>query len=429
MPQLKILISGAGIAGTVLAFWLSKLGHDITVVERFPELRTNGLQLDLRGHGIEVLKLMGLDAEFRARAAPEQGMQIVNSAGKRVAFFPVNKSGKGPQNMTSEYEIMRADLCRLFYDAAKDKVRYIFDTTIKDYSETDSGVDVTFADGAVDSFDLVVGADGQWSRTRKVMLGPDAPDAMNLINNTYFAYFTIPMPMQDEGDDYNCTIYLAGKRRSVMTRRSNPNQLQAYLGCKSESDGFKNARRGNIDEEKKAFAEAFIGAGWKADEYVQGMRESTDFYCERIGLVKLSSWSKGRITLVGDAAYCPSVMTGMGTTSGVVGAYILAGEIGKHCGRASDCEEKVSQSKIQDALAAYEAKFHPFMDHVQKGVGEDSMMSKLMMPSSALGISLVNGIMRVVSFLGLDMFSGAFLKEDIKDWSLPRYKELLGEQC
>jgi 2-polyprenyl-6-methoxyphenol hydroxylase-like FAD-dependent oxidoreductase len=427
MPQLKILISGAGIAGTVLVYWLSKLGHDITVIERFPELRTSGLQLDLRGHGIEVLKLMGLDADFCACAAPEQGMQIVNRAGKRVAYFPVNKSGKGVQNMTSEYEIMRADLCRLFYDATKEKVRYVFDTTIKDVSDTGSGVQVTFADDSIDLFDLVVGADGQWSRTRRIMLGPGASDAMNLINNTYFAYFTIPLPLQDQGDGYDCTIYLAGKQRSIMTRRSNPDQLQVYLGCKSESDKFKHARRGNVAEEKEAFAEAFRGAGWKADEYVKGMRGSSDFYCERIGLVKMSSWSKGRLTLVGDAAYCPSVMTGMGTTSGVVGAYVLAGEIGKYCGRASEGQGKVSQDKIQQALAAYEAKFRPFMDQVQKDVGKDSLVSKLMMPSYALGISLVNGIMRVVSFMGVDIFSGAFLKEDIKDWSLPRYNELLGE--
>ncbi len=426
MPKLKILISGAGIAGTVLAFWLSKLGHEITVVERFPELRTNGLQLDLRGHGIQVLKLMGLDAEFRARAAPEQGMQMVNRSGNRVAYFPVNKSGKGVQNLTSEYEIMREDLCRLFYDAAQKRVDYVFGTSIKDFSETDSGVQVTFADGRTDCFDLVVGADGQWSRTRRMMLDPKSADPMTLLNNTYFAYFTVPQPMK-KGDGYDCTLYMAGKGRGIMTRRSNPDQAQIYLSCTSESAKFKAARRGNTDEEKEAFVETFHGAGWKTEDFLKGMQESKDFYCERIGLVKMPSWSKGRVTLVGDAAYCPSVMTGMGTTSGVVGAYILAGEIGQYCGRASDGGDEIPNGKIEQALAAYEAKFRPFMDQVQKGVGEESFVSKLMMPSSALGIALVNGVMRVLSRLGVDMFSGSFLKEDVRDWTLPRYKELLEE--
>lgn len=422
MPQLKILISGAGIAGTALAFWLSKLGHSVTVVERFPELRKNGLQLDLRGHGVQVLKLMGLDAEFRARAAPEQGMQIVNKSGKRVAYFPVNKSGKGVQTLTSEYEIMRAELSRLFYDAAKDKVNYVFGTSVSDMSETESSVRVNFANESTDSFDLVVGADGQWSRTRSMMLDADAPDPMKMLLNTYFAYFTVPQPISD-GEAYDCTLYMAGKSRGIMTRRSNPDEMQIYLSCYSAGEAFKNVRRGNIDEEKAAFVESMQGAGWKTEEFLKGMQESTDFYCERIGLVKMPSWSKGRVALVGDAAYCPSVMTGMGTTSGVVGAYILAGEIGKHCGRADGSDAKVTDEAMKKALDAYEAKFRPFMDQVQKGVGEDSFGS---MPSSAFGIAVFNGFLRVLSFFGVDMFSRSFLKEAVKDWTLPEYKELLG---
>ena len=135
MAPLKILICGGGLAGNALAFWLSKLGHDVTVVERWPSLRATGLQIDLRGSGIKVLKRMGLEEAFRARSVQEQGLEFVNSSGKQKAYFPANKTGQGLQSFTTDYEIMRGDLCRLFHDATKDRVKYIFGMTVKSFEE------------------------------------------------------------------------------------------------------------------------------------------------------------------------------------------------------------------------------------------------------------------------------------------------------
>ncbi|RYO98383.1 hypothetical protein DL766_000797 [Monosporascus sp. MC13-8B] len=134
MAQLKVLTVGAGIAGNSLAFWLSKLGHNVTVVERFPSLRTTGLQADLRGHRIEVPRRTGLEKAFRSLAVPEQGIQIVDSSGRPRAYFPANnKSGQGRQAFTSDFEIMRGDLCRLLYDATKDRSEYVFGTSVEGF--------------------------------------------------------------------------------------------------------------------------------------------------------------------------------------------------------------------------------------------------------------------------------------------------------
>lgn len=154
MARLKILICGGGIAGNALAFWLSKANHDVTVVERFPDLRATGLQVDLRGPGIEVLKRMGLDEEFRAHAAKEQGIEFVSSSGKQCAYFPANKSGKGAQSFTSDYEIMRGDLTKMLYDSSRAKFR--FGTSIESYQEKGDGIEVVFSDGASEQFDLCV---------------------------------------------------------------------------------------------------------------------------------------------------------------------------------------------------------------------------------------------------------------------------------
>ncbi|KAK2763113.1 hypothetical protein FQN54_009748 [Arachnomyces sp. PD_36] len=422
MARLKILISGAGIAGNAVAFWLAKLGHDVTVIERFPSLRDTGLQIDLRGHGIEVMKRMGLEKDFRSKSAPEQGLQMVDKSGRRRAYFPVNKSGKGTQSFTTEFEIMRGDLCRLVYDTTKDRAKYIFGTSIEGFEEKDGSLEVRFADGKADNFDLLIGADGQGSHTRKLMLGPDAADAFRPLGGQCIAYFTIPRPIR-EGEDYTATMYMA-PGLWAMTRRHSPDRIQVYLSCATESEKLKNIRRGDVKKEKTAFTDMFQGAGWQTAEILEAMKDADDFYCERVGLVQLDSWTKGRVTLVGDAGYCPSVNTGMGTTSGFVGAYILAGEIGRYCGRATG-EDSNGSDNIKDSLAAalkaYEEKFQPFMSQVQEGVSDGTGFDKMM--TTKLGVSVLNYCMGAAAFFKVNIFKH-LLGEEVKGWDLPEYKML-----
>lgn len=152
---MRILISGGGIAGNALAFWLSKIGHDITVVEWFPSLRDTGLQLDLRGHGIEVMKRMGLEEAFKAQVAPETGVQLVDKSGRRRAYFPSTAPGEGVQNFSTEFEMMRGTMCRILHDAAAGNgAKFIFGTSVKSLEDKGSSVAVQFPDGKTDSFDL-----------------------------------------------------------------------------------------------------------------------------------------------------------------------------------------------------------------------------------------------------------------------------------
>ncbi|KAK4545760.1 hypothetical protein LTR36_002714 [Oleoguttula mirabilis] len=433
MPPLNILISGAGIAGSALAFWLSKLGHDVTVVERFPSLRATGLQVDLRGHGIEVMRRMGLEPAFRSKAAPERGLQVVDKSGKRRAYFPANKSGQGLQSFTSDFEIMRGDLCRLLHDAAKELgAKYVFGTAAESFTENGSAVEVRFTNGKMDRFDLWVGADGQGSHTRKMMRGPDTADAFYPLGD-YVAYFTIPQPIQ-QGEEYIATMYMAPGGRGVMTRRHSPHAIQVYLGCKTYVEPLKSVRRGDIEGEKKALAAIYQGAGWRMEEILKAMVEGADnYYGERLGLVKLESWSHGRVALVGDAAYCPSAKTGMGTTAGLVGAYVLAGEIGRHCGQSDrgDASGKLdgeAASGLRAALEAYERKFQPFMHQVQKGIKADEEGDWDMMPSTPFAIAVMNWALGVVAFLRLNVLGEWLLRENVKGWDLPKYEEMLGSE-
>ena len=212
-----------------------------------------------------------------------------------------------------------------------------------------------------------------------------------------------------------------------MTRRHSPDEIQVYLGCEPDSERLKSAHREDVKEQKEALAEIFQGAGWHTEEILKSLKETDAFYCEHLGIVKLDSWSQVRVALVGDAGYCPSVNTGMGTTSGIVGAYILAGEIGRHCGRSNSEDPeggKDTNEGLATALQAYERKFRPFMNQVQKGVLKDQD-SWDMMPSTPFGIAILNCLMGLVSFLRLDVFGKYILRENVKGWDLPDYEEML----
>ncbi|CDM36476.1 Monooxygenase, FAD-binding [Penicillium roqueforti FM164] len=288
--------------------------------------------------------------------------------GKRQAFFPANNFIKPSLGFSTKYEIMRGDLCRIVYGLSKSRAKYIFGTSIESYEENDKEktINVRFANATEDTFDLVIGADGQGPRTRKMMLGREAPDAFRPLNGRCIGYFTFPQPIK-EGEGYVATMYSAPGGRGIMLRRRNAQEIQAYLGGQTNSEKLKEHLRGDVAEQKEALKVILQGAGWRADEILGYLKDSKNFYCERLGLVKMPHWSRGRVTLVGDAAYCPSVMTGMGTTSGIVGAYVLAGEIGRHCGGPSE----EGNDSLMAAVQAYEQTFRPVINQVQAGVAED----------------------------------------------------------
>lgn len=419
MPPLKILISGGGVAGTALAFWLSKLGHFVTVVEHYPTLRTTGLQIDLRSHGVEVLHRMGLEEAFREKRAPEEGMQFVDAHGRNRGYFGAAKSGDGNQGITSEYEIMRGDLCRLIFDATNGKAKYMFGTSVKSFKDAEKGVEVEFKNGKKEMYDLFVGADGVWSSTRRRMLGEEASKKTFHSMDETNAYLTFKQPAA-EGEKYVGQMYIGTNKRSLLVRRHNPEELQLYLLLSRPDDRIARVKRGDVEEEKKAFAEIYQGAGWKTEELLQKMMESTDFYCERLGVVQMDPWYQGHVALVGDAAYGPGG-SGMGTTTAMVGAYILAGEIGNHCGRG-DADRSTGSDDVQAALKVYDQRFRPFMTKLHSTL--DSSAGSWLLPTSAWGIAIFHWIVQILAAIRLDLIGKFFTWETQYGWSLPKYEML-----
>jgi 2-polyprenyl-6-methoxyphenol hydroxylase-like FAD-dependent oxidoreductase len=429
MP-LKILITGAGISGLALAHCLSHPSlnnthnYEITVIERARTLRATGLQVDLRGPGIDVLHRMGLAESFRKVSVPEQGLRLIDRKGESWGYFGANRSGKGVQSFTTDWEIMRGDFSRLLYEACEGRngVRFVFGVHVVEVKENeDEEVEVVFSDMKVGRFDIVVGADGLWSKMRRMIMGGESGGA----NPGYHplgvlaAYGTIEQEMR-EGDGYYATAFMAPGNRGIMTRRHRPDRYQAYAFCRLDEAALKDTSHGDLDGEKGGLVAVFQGAGWESQQIIRALVDSEDLYTERMGVVTLDTWSRSCCILVGDAAYCPSAMTGMGTTCGLVGAYVLAGEIARHCAGSN-----VSKENIITAFSSYEEKLTPWIEQVQKGLTDsENYMDKF--PSSSTGIAVIYWLFWIASLLRLDIVARWVLREDTNGWILPKYSELDG---
>lgn len=398
---LNILICGGGCAGPSLAFWLAHIGHRVTIVERYPVLRAGGAQIDLRAQGIQLVKRMGLIDTIRSKVVDEDGVAWVDGNGKPRATFLANKTGKGAQSLTSEIEIMRGDLVQILYDATKDNVEYIFGTTVEHFEQDNNGVTVHFSDGKTVIYDILVGADGQGSRIRKAILPPDVDPLRHL--GIYMAYWWVPTVASD---NKIAKATHAPGGRMVVTRTHSPTESQAIFNMRDDSDELRSIPKASIERQKEFWSEKYKDLGWVTPRLIAGMQTSKNFYCQEVAQVRTDTWYKGRVVLVADAAHCPSPMTGMGTTSALVGTYVLAGEISQN------------SENLDKAFANYDKTLRPFINEVQ---WLPSWTLPLILPKTQLGISVLHFVAGLLSFLRIPELFARFSKEERGGWKLPEY--------
>lgn len=409
-PQLKVLVVGAGIAGPCFIYWLKRSGLDvhITVVERSPKPRSTGQAVDIRGGAVDVVKLMGLREKIQAEHTTETGLAFVDTNGKIIAQFDATGDEKR-QSGTSEYEILRADLARLFMEKTDglDNVKYMYGDSIRSIDQAGSTAEVVFDSGKEDSFDLVVGADGSSSRVRSLVLGEDAVKDGYTMLGQYIGYFSIPSKPDDPKlwQWYNAP----GGRLLSIRPHKDPSTCGAYLGVTMPAKEQRDPRieealkaEGN-DAIKSLLHEYFKDAGFQAERILAGLDQSTDFYMSRSCRVKMSAFHAGRTTLVGDAA---STMFGSGTALAIQGAYVLAGELSK----INDASE------VPGALQKYDEVFRPL---VNKSIREVPGGLQIANPQTGFGISVMNWILWTACTLRVHkLFRGGAGETD---WVLPEY--------
>ncbi|ONI71569.1 FAD-binding monooxygenase [Kribbella sp. ALI-6-A] len=314
---MKVLISGAGIAGPALAYWLQRAGFEPTVVELAAAPRPGGQTVDIRGVAQEVVRRMGLMPAIRARRLPEKGLAYIRANGKQAAAMPAELlDGAGP---VAEIEILRGDLSELLLAATSD-VEYLYGDSVTGLTQTADGVRVSFATAADRDFDLVVGADGVHSRIRALAFGPEAEFVHHL--GGYGAYFTIPAP--EDLDGWMKIHNAPGGRWVGLRPDHDPRFARALLSFRSPEISYN---RRDVEEQKALLARRFQDVGWHARKVLDGMRTAEDFYLDSTSSVVVPEWSRGRVVLLGDAGYCGSPLAGHGTALSLVSAYVLAGEL------------------------------------------------------------------------------------------------------
>jgi 2-polyprenyl-6-methoxyphenol hydroxylase-like FAD-dependent oxidoreductase len=333
---LDILINGGGIAGPCLAFWLTRQGHSVTIAEQARQLRTGGQAVDFRGSSLEVLEKMGLLGQVRARATRMGALILVDDYGKEVGRLPA-------EVISGELEIFWGDLARILYEAVREDVNYRFGVRVTALNDDGDRVEATFSDASTASYHLVIGADGLHSGVRGLIFGPDEDYVTQL--GQCFGFFDMPNRLRLD----HCGMACATSGRTAVLQATDPDKpARASFYLTDPRLGFDYR---DTECNKRLFAERCAGMAWEVPNMLDGLAEAGEVYFDSIAQVHLDSYSRGRICLIGDAAWCASPRSGMGTSLAVVGAYVLAHELAR-----SGRDHATAFANYQRLLAPFVAK-------------------------------------------------------------------------
>jgi 2-polyprenyl-6-methoxyphenol hydroxylase-like FAD-dependent oxidoreductase len=337
----RVLVSGAGIAGPALAYWLQRFGFQATLVERAATLRPGGQAIDVRGAAVKVLKNMGLCEASNARRTQMRGGSALDADGNEI-WRSEERSFSGGRFDSGDIELFRDDLVRLLYEAAQGAPEYLWDDSISALEQSADAVRVSFARGKSREFELLVGADGLHSNVRRLAFGDEAPYLQSF--GIGLAIFSTPNLLQLQNWQFSHRDAVSGY---IIYPNLDNSQLRVNLGFALQSP---NAWRGDVATQKALVAESCAHMRWEIPRLIEAMWNCTDFYFGDVAQVKMPRWSGGRVVLLGDAAYCPSPFSGQGTSLALVGAYVLARELQR------------TPADPRAAFERYESRMRPYVD-------------------------------------------------------------------
>ncbi len=392
---MRIVINGAGIAGTTLAWWLCKSGHDVLLVERSTQFRRGGYAIDFWGVGYDIAEKMGLLPQILALGYQVKEMRYVDGRGRTRGGFPVDVFARMTRNRYTQ--LRRTDLAATIYAALDDRVDMIFGDSIAEIDERGDCVRVGFEQAAPREADLVIGTDGLHSRVRELAFGAQGNFEVPL--GYHVAAFEIE-GYRPRDDLVAVSHAVAGRQITRLSMRDDKTLFlfvfhDEYLHASTAS---------NISERKTLLKNAFADVGWETPRILDEMKDVSDFYFDRVSQIRVDDWTRGRVALIGDAAACVSLLAGEGTGLAMAEAYVLAGEL------------HACKGNHRETFARWQARMRPFLEAKQRTAAK---FASSFAPRTTFGVAFRD---RVSQLLRIPFFANWLVGRAVRDdINLPDY--------
>jgi 2-polyprenyl-6-methoxyphenol hydroxylase-like FAD-dependent oxidoreductase len=321
---------------------MNRLGYTVTVVEIGKGLKTGGTPVDIREGTVDIVKRMGLLERIQSCCLKARPVEFLDVDGVRIETMPAQADDA--QDSNREYEIERNTLLHLLFEEVKSDVEFIFDDSIARVDESADEVAVTFKSGKQRSFSLLFGCDGNHSSVRRMCFGEESAYSYFLQN--YFSITIVDKLLIEENTSQMYNV--PGKVVMLNAYNNKTDIIFCFYSEKEISYTYRDQ-----DEQRRIILQHFSGEGWRTRELLEELSRCRDFYFDKMCQIRMPSWTKGRVALVGDAGYCASPAAGMGGSLVIVGATALADAFQKHHGN------------FETAFQEYNDSLRPFVEDVQ----------------------------------------------------------------